>query len=134
MRKWVVMLGVMGLILGVYGVGTGSCNEGPKVIKLPAPKMAHTTVVFPHWMHQNVLKGNCGECHHSRTADWKQVPYKKGMKIQKCDTCHNKQHPNPKLRSVKNAMHINCRGCHKAMKKEGKKTGPTGCFGCHKKK
>ncbi|QJA07020.1 cytochrome c3 family protein [Thermosulfurimonas marina] len=95
--------------------------------------MKHSTVVFPHWKHQEVLKGNCGECHHSRTADWKQVPYKEGMKIQECKTCHNKNHPNKKLNSVKKAMHTNCKGCHKEMKKAGKKTGPTKCTGCHKK-
>ncbi|WP_068671711.1 cytochrome c3 family protein [Thermosulfurimonas dismutans] len=133
MRKWLAMLGAVGLILGVYGVGTGSCNKGPEVIKLPSPKMKKTTVTFSHHKHQEILNGNCGECHHSKTADWKQVPYKEGMKIEKCETCHNKSHPNKKLNSVKKAMHANCKGCHKSMKKAGKKHGPVKCTGCHKK-
>ncbi len=131
MRKLVTWLGVLSLILGFYGLAVSSGDKGPEVIEFPAKK---GKVVFHHHEHQNFLKGNCGECHHGKTADWKQVPYKEGMKIEKCATCHNKSHPNKKLNSVKKAMHKNCKGCHKAFKKAGKKTGPTKCKGCHKKK
>ena len=134
MRKWLAVLGAIGLLLGTYGLGMSSGDKGPEVINLPAPKMKKGPVVkFAHHKHQEVLKGNCGECHHGKTADWKQVPYKEGMKIEKCATCHNKKHPNKKLNSVKKAAHKNCKGCHKAMKKAGKKTGPVKCKGCHVK-
>ena len=32
-----------------------------------------------------------------------------------------------------NYFHKTCKGCHKAMKKDGLKTGPVSCKGCHKR-
>ena len=88
---------------------------------------------FTHAKHQEKLK--CGDCHHSKGADGKQVAYTEGMKIEKCDTCHNKAAAGmPKgLNTFKKAAHKRCKTCHKSMKKEGNATGPTKCNGCHKK-
>ena len=133
MRKWLVRVTVLGLILGFGGLGITATDKGPEVIKIPTPKKKKTTVTFSHHKHQEMLKGDCGECHHGKTADWKKVPYKEGMKIEKCETCHNKSHPNKKLNSPKKAMHKNCRDCHKERKKAGKKHGPVKCKDCHKK-
>ena len=35
---------------------------------------------------------------------------------------------------LKDHFHKNCLTCHKALKKEGKPTGPTSCKGCHNRK
>jgi len=96
---------------------------GPETIVLKA-KMGNVT--FQHYKHQEKVK--CGECHHEKGPDGKQVPYHKGMKIKKCADCHNKSFSNKKLSKVKNAFHQNCKSCHKKQH-----SGPTKCKGCHKK-
>lgn len=87
---------------------------------------------FPHAKHQ--AKFDCATCHHGKDADGKQVAYTDGMKIEKCESCHNKAAGMPKgLETFKKAAHKLCKTCHKSMKKEGKATGPTKCNGCHRK-
>ena len=87
---------------------------------------------FPHATHQGALK--CADCHHGKDAAGKKVAYADGQKIEKCESCHNKAAGMPKgLETYKNAAHKLCKECHKSMTKEGKKTGPTKCNGCHKK-
>ncbi len=129
MRKLVGLL--VALMVGLVFCGTAvSSDNGPDVIVLKAKK---GNVTFPHRDHQEKLKIKCGECHHGKTADWKQVPYKKGMKIHECKECHNKQMPVKKLNSVAKAMHKNCKGCHKKMHKKYPKA-PVKCKQCHVKK
>ncbi len=36
-------------------------------------------------------------------------------------------------KKFQNHFHKTCKACHKAMKKDGKATGPVSCKGCHKK-
>ncbi|MCF6187522.1 MAG: cytochrome c family protein [Desulfobulbaceae bacterium] len=87
---------------------------------------------FPHAKHQ--AKFDCATCHHGKDADGKQVAYTDGMKIEKCESCHNKAAGMPKgLETFKKAAHKRCKTCHQSMKKEGKATGPTKCNGCHRK-
>ena len=75
---------------------------------------------FAHKKHADALK-DCKKCHHT---------WKEGAKVKKCVDCHTKD---SKL-TAKKAFHANCRGCHRAMKKAGKATGPTPCTKCHPKK
>ena len=83
-----------------------------------------TNVVFPHAKHK-ALK--CQKCHHT---------WKEGEKIKKCDACHKlkKNEKNKKQVGLKKAFHDQCVKCHKALKKDKKKTGPTSCTKCHPKK
>ena len=83
--------------------------------------------LFPHAKHQETLK--CGDCHHSKGADGKQVAYTEGQKIEKCESCHNKAAGMPKgLQTFKDVAHKKCKGCHKAKDK-----ALTKCGVCHKK-
>ncbi|MBC8317345.1 MAG: cytochrome c3 family protein [Desulfobulbaceae bacterium] len=83
--------------------------------------------VFPHAKHQETLE--CAECHHGKDADGKQAAYTEGMKVEKCESCHNKAAGMPaKLDTFKAVAHANCKGCHKAT---GKKE-LTSCKACHK--
>ena len=72
--------------------------------------------------------------------------WKEGDPVKKCSECHKenaaeknsltfckKAYPAGKAPGLKCAYHMNCIGCHKAMKKEGKKA-PTSCTKCHPKK
>ena len=77
---------------------------------------------FPHKAHQD--KFACGDCHHS-AADGKQVAYKDGDAIGKCESCHDGSLANAKVANYMKAAHENCKGCHK------EKGGPTKCADCH---
>ncbi len=117
------------LSLGFSANGMAA-DKGPADITLQATKDAAPKpkpAVFPHAKHQATLA--CGDCHHSKGADGKQVAYKEGQKIEKCETCHNKAAgiADAKVATFKDAAHTNCKGCHTE-----KKAGPTKCDGCHK--
>lgn len=94
--------------------------------------------VFPHQMHAEAY--DCGECHHGMADDGKQTPYKDGMEIQSCESCHNpdvlagKKEGRNKLDEYKGAAHANCIGCHKEIAKEDpSKKKLRSCSTCHQK-
>jgi hypothetical protein len=120
------MIFILGLVLASGIVTAGDAGPEEMVLKTSAAKKPAN---FPHKKHQE--KFECGECHHSKTADGKQAAYAEGQKIEKCVACHNKDLANPKLNSFKLAGHGKCKECHKKKKAEG---APTKCGGCHPKK
>jgi len=72
-------------------------------------------VSFPHNRHQ-LVPVDCNKCHNlfPKTAGaLEQLKENKTLKKKK--------------------LMNQCKGCHKAMKKSGLKTGPTSCTKCHKK-
>jgi hypothetical protein len=79
-------------------------------------------VTFSHVKHAAVAS-DCKVCHHKWNGEG--TP-------KKCDECH-KEKKEGKTPKMKDAAHKKCKGCHRDMKKAGKKTGPTPCKGCHKK-
>jgi hypothetical protein len=137
----------------------------PEVIELndPAYKVHKKGVVhFEHGKHQKeyaekypeFYKNGCGDCHHDK--DNKPLSdLKEGDDVQKCIECHKIPSEVPKKlkkewrkKKVKKAeqkkvkleyhaeaLHINCRDCHKAFNKKYKpKKAPTTCAKCHPKK
>jgi hypothetical protein len=126
---------------GAASVISAAVDTGPAEITIVSstskkPKPA----VFPHKKHQDTLK--CAECHHSNT-DGKQVAYKEGQKIEKCESCHNKDvlagktKGKLKLDTIKGAGPGNCLECHKAMAKKDpalKERKIDKCKACHPKK
>ncbi len=117
--------------LGLAGMSMAG-DKGPAEITLEStvdPAKKPKPALFPHAKHQETLK--CAECHHTKGDDGKQVAYSEGMKIEKCETCHNKAAGMPdKLQTFKDAAHKNCKSCHK---ETGKKE-LTKCTTCHPKK
>ena len=105
------------------------------------PEHKKGLVTFTHKKHNVDYKIPCADCHHVYT-DGKNT-WKEGDAVQKCDACHSeakapsgKDAPNmSKEEKIKkyyySAIHENCAGCHKALKKEAKPTGPTTCKECH---
>ena len=70
-------------------------------------------VTFTHTQHSEDYGFDCDACHH--------VDMEGGYN--KCSSCHD---------DLKDAFHNNCyKGCHRKLKAEAKKTGPTTCQGCH---
>jgi cytochrome c peroxidase len=87
-------------------------TEPPGTINY-AEKTAWGKVTFTHTKHTEEYGFDCGECHH--------LEMKGGYN--KCSSCHD---------NLKDTFHKNCyKGCHRKLKAEGKKTGPTTCRGCH---
>jgi len=76
-------------------------------------------VAFTHQAHETVA---CIQCHH--TGDY-----------EKCSECHM-QETEDEVIKIKFAFHRNCRGCHKALKKENEesKAPYRKCKGCHAKR
>ncbi|AGF78858.1 class III cytochrome C family protein [Desulfocapsa sulfexigens DSM 10523] len=133
MKKVTLIAAATALVLGLCFTGASFANDanGPAEITLESTidkaKKAKPAV-FPHAKHQEKL--TCGDCHHSKDADGKQVAYVEGQKIEKCESCHNKAAGMPdKLSTFKDAAHANCKECHKKTDKALAK-----CTVCHPKK
>jgi hypothetical protein len=103
--------------------------------------------------HPELYKKACGECHHE-DKDGKAVPLKnlkEGDNVKKCIECHKKPEyikgkeakgltKKQKREYHANALHDNCKGCHKAynkkmkLKSKDKGAAPVTCKQCHPKK
>ncbi len=112
----ILFLGSLFVLQGVFGQPDSITIDNPGLYATDT----YQGVQFGHKKHADVLK-DCKKCHHT---------LKEGEKVKKCTACHTKD---SKV-DAKKAFHTTCRGCHRAMKKEGKATGPTPCTKCHPKK
>ena len=108
------------------------------------PKHTKSLVTLNHKKHNVDYKIGCADCHHVY-KDGKNV-WKEGDAVQKCDACHTEaKAPTgadaPKLSQAEkikayyySAIHENCVGCHKDLKKaDPTKVIPTKCAECHPK-
>ena len=133
MKKTTLFAVATALVLGLCfaGASFATIDKGPAEMTLESTidkaKKAKPAI-FNHAKHQETL--TCGDCHHSKDADGKQVAYVEGQKVEKCESCHNKAAGMPKkLTTFKEAAHANCKACHKAKDKNLAK-----CTVCHPKK
>ena len=101
-------------------------------------KHKKSIVQFTHKKHTTEYKITCGECHHDDAG--KPLELKEGDPVQKCGDCHKEfgklakadkkmKKPEKIKKYQKEALHANCIGCHKKIKK-----GPKKCSECHPKK
>ena len=133
-KKTIVSLTAFAFLAGFAGINSAMAetDNGPAEMVLQATVDAAKKAkpaTFPHKKHQDEFKIACADCHHGKDADGKQTAYTDGMKIEKCETCHNKAAGlDKKIATFKDAAHTNCKGCHKEKKK-----GPTKCPECHQK-
>jgi hypothetical protein len=141
---------VMGLFIAT-GLMAGS--EVADVFDMKSPEYEKHTkgiVSFSHKKHAADYGAKCGDCHHDDKGQ--PLDLKEGDAVQRCIECH-KETNRPKgkdLKAIKkedrikrfheDAIHANCRGCHKAWNKEkglkanDPKAAPTTCKNCHPKK
>jgi hypothetical protein len=131
-------------LFAVAGVFAGTTV--PDVITMNSPyEHTKSLATFSHTKHTTDYKAACSECHH----DDKGQPLKAlkaGDDVKKCFECHNKPgelkgkkakglSKEEKRQYHANAVHDNCRGCHRLYNKENKtKAAPTKCTACHPKK
>jgi len=88
---------------------------------------------FSHAAHIEMLKKEnkgfvCATCHKGAKTE---ADILKGDKCKRLEKELNEAGGPAKL---KDYFHSTCLKCHKELKKEGKKTGPTSCKGCHSRK
>jgi len=100
-------------------------NEGYKKDKKGPVKLTHEK-------HSAEYKVACTECHHDY-QDGKNV-WKEGEPVKKCSACHNPLKKVGKVGKLQLSYHKNCKDCHKAVAKEGKKAPFKKCKECHQKK
>jgi hypothetical protein len=135
-KKSLVLLVVAALTLSLafaVSMSFAEVDKGPAEITVNADSKSEKPkpAFFPHAKHQE--REACGTCHHYQDDAGAQVPCDDDSldKIAKCDTCHNAEFKNEKLRTWKKIGHGLCKACHTKMKADG---APTKCGACHPKK
>lgn len=128
-----LMVAALVCVFALPAVIAGNAPADDMVLKAPAgAKMSKAPVAFPHKTHET--KGvDCMTCHHK--AESKDAI--KGCSVEGCHADASKgAKKDPK--GFYQAFHskksdASCLGCHKKLKKEGKKV-PVACKQCHPKK
>ena len=148
MKRKSLLLLVAGIAVCFAATVIYAGTTAPDVIKMENPAYAKHTkgiVEFSHKKHSADYGAGCGECHH----DEKGKPLenlKDGDDVQGCIACHKEpgelkgkaakgKSKAEKMAYHANALHENCKECHKAHNKKNKtKAAPTTCTKCHPKK
>ena len=115
MRLIVSLVPTLGLALAVLA---GQVPAEKKVIPIEA---RNGTVTFAHERHAQLEGVECATCHHGWEGEGAPAP---------CGDCHTSS--STEAPKAMKAHHDLCKGCHAAMGKAGKKTGPVKpCKACH---
>jgi hypothetical protein len=128
-RLWGWILGVFAASL-LGGASTGFAQPDQIMLGQSIQNRQRTEVDFPHGLHMETL--DCLDCHH-RYEEGKNVldsaELEEGAGEVTCNACHDAKSDI----DLREAFHHQCIGCHIAMRKEGKKSGPELCGQCHPK-
>ena len=137
---WMVILGI-GILLWAVKLGAQ-----PEDILLDDQSVfasrSRPAVAFPHMQHIDA-EIECSDCHHrikggENIVD--EAELEEDAEGIKCAACH-KNEPGFQFqsdldateRTLQQAYHRMCTGCHRQLKKENKKAGSVTCGGCHPK-
>jgi hypothetical protein len=154
----VILFVSMGCLFIATGIYAGT--EVADVIRLENKaykKHKRAITIFSHRKHQEeyfkkypeFYKSPCGECHHDKDNK-PLVDLKEGDEVQNCLECHKKPafitgkkakklSKEEKREYHGNALHDNCKGCHKLynkkfkLKTKSKGYAPNSCATCHPK-
>jgi hypothetical protein len=126
------MVVLMGLLFTTVGLLTAADSPESVLLEYPFKDPKRGPVKLNH--NEHVKYGvACNECHHVY-KDGVNV-WKEGDPVQKCSECHLEESADEKVLNFQNAMHKNCKDCHRDLEKEGKPTGPwKKCNDCHQPK
>ncbi|HKK99237.1 MAG TPA: cytochrome c3 family protein [Desulfotignum sp.] len=150
-KKMIMLLLVAGLaaLFAATGIQAGTEVEDTFEINTPGYENVKRRkgpprfkpVTFTHKKHAEDYEITCGECHHDENGEPLELTM--GDHVQPCYECHNifeKTKENRRDIMVhENAMHGNCRDCHKEVNIEAgdpkgrKGPAPTSCTQCHEK-
>ena len=90
-------------------------------------------VLFTHTKHANEYGVSCWECHHE--YDDKKNLWTPLGDTMNCVECHDPSEVQDDAPRLQTAYHLNCKGCHKQLALEHKKTGAfRKCLKCHARK
>jgi len=139
---------IIGLMIGIAAIFTavslyaGTTVKDVITMNNPAyEKHTKGIIDFTHKKHVDEYKASCGDCHHDDKG--KPLDLKAGDNVQSCLECHKETGKLEKglkkkekiARYHKEALHANCKNCHKDHnKKVKKKVAPEKCNDCHPKK
>ena len=154
---------ITGIVAAAFlfaAVGLYAASNVPDVIKMDNKaykKHKRPIVDFNHLKHAEAYaekhpefyKNGCGECHHDENGK-PLAGLKSGDDVKSCMECHSKPgelkgkkakglSKKQKLEYHANAIHDNCRGCHRSYNKKNKLKSkspgyaPTTCKKCHVK-
>jgi len=144
--KSLLVTAIIGIVTLFLAAGLYAGSTVQDVIKMQND-YEHTKgiVEFSHAKHVSDYKAGCGDCHHDENNK-PLTDLKVGDDVKKCIECHNKPGEKPKgkgapklskseeLQYHAEALHDNCKGCHKDYNKKNKtKAAPTTCTKCHPK-
>ena len=147
------------ILLSFAGIYAGTAVQDMiKMENKAYSKHTRSIVLFSHKKHEDdykdkypdLYKAGCGECHHDENNK-PLASLKTGDDVQNCIECHKKAgyitgkkakglSKKQKREYHANAIHDNCKGCHKKFnKKKGFKSkdkgaAPYTCNKCHPKK
>ncbi|MBI9073805.1 MAG: cytochrome c3 family protein [Desulfatibacillum sp.] len=153
MIKILMLASIVSLFLAA-GLLASSCPDVIPMQNASYDSHSKGVVQFTHTKHYKDYGASCGDCHHD--AQGKPLAdLKEGDAVQGCIECHKIAGEVPKdmkkdmqklskkeklakeLEYHAEALHMNCRDCHKAFNKEkglrGADGAPTSCSACHPK-
>lgn len=150
-KKMIMLLLVAGLaaLFAATGIQAGTEVEDTFEINTPGYENVKRRkgpprfkpVTFTHKKHAEDYEITCGECHHDENGEPLELTM--GDDVHPCYECHDifeKTKENRRDIMVhENAMHGNCRDCHKEVNIEAgdpkgrKGPAPTSCTQCHEK-
>jgi hypothetical protein len=129
---------VISILFAAVGIYAASAPDMIPMNNAAYKKHKKKIVTFSHKKHNVDYKIVCGECHHDDAG--KPLELKDGDDVKGCVECHKEtgklskadkklKKPEKIKRFHKEALHANCIGCHKKIKK-----GPKKSSDCHPKK
>lgn len=144
-KTWTVLVNIVlisFIILAVGGALTATDKDAKLLAEAPDEVIIDTPgykkdkkgpVKFQHKKHQEeylTVEGKkipCTECHHKyvyeKNGKDKKNVWKEGDPVHKCaaEDCHSPLKKKDKIHKLNVAFHKNCKDCHKALVKAGKK-------------
>lgn len=154
MRKKIIFIGTITGILALFSAAgiyaaSSTVQDVIKMENKAYTKHKKGIVEFSHKKHTEEYKVGCCECHHDATGKPLEN-LKQGDEVQACMECHKKASyitgkgakgltKEQKREYHANAIHDNCKGCHKkfnkgkGLKSKDEGAAPTTCKSCHPK-
>lgn len=124
-------------ILLIFCLGALKATEMPEEIILNKDVYGSNRkgpVTFSHQMHGEDYDVACSECHHIY-EEGKNI-WEDGDPVEPCASCHDPFEDEGNAKKLRTAFHLNCKGCHKQLKKEGisDEAPYRKCTDCHERK
>ncbi len=129
-RPRVLLAGIVLAAAGLLGAAGPLTEPAPEsILKMPVKAAREKPLVaFSHRRHE--ARGvTCVKCHH--VYQGKRNVWRQGQPVKRCPECHA-FFPKGEQPDLKNALHLQCKGCHLKLRRERRAAGPIDCKDCHR--